>query len=178
MAERDISRADTTRGSERGASSSTPARPARASAAATQETAGARDSPTLGRNADSEPRAGGIIERAREQAAAKLAFGKDRALDGLGGVAQAVRETTQSLRNQQHDTIAGYVDEAANQIDRLARHLKNKSVGELIDDTRQLARRQPALFIGAAFAIGLVGARFVKSSSPERDEGDWHGGTR
>jgi hypothetical protein len=69
------------------------------------------------------------------------------------------------LREQQHETIAGYVDSAADQIERFSQNLKNKDVGELVNDAQRLARRQPALFVGSAFAIGLLGARFFKSSS-------------
>jgi len=36
----------------------------------------------------------------------------------------------------------------------------------LLADVQQLARRQPAVFIGSAFELGLVGARFLKSSQP------------
>ena len=42
--------------------------------------------------------------------------------------------------------------------------LKNKDVTELLNDAQRLARRQPALFVGGAFALGLLGARFLKSS--------------
>jgi hypothetical protein len=104
----------------------------------------------------------------RDKAAEQLTTQKDRALEGLGGVADAVRKTTQSLREQQHETLAGYVEQAADQIERFSRNLKNKDVGELVRDAQGLARRQPALFVGSAFAIGLLGARFFKSSSPER----------
>jgi hypothetical protein len=38
-------------------------------------------------------------------------------------------------------------------------------VGELIGDVEQFARRSPALFLGGAFALGVLAARFVKSSS-------------
>jgi hypothetical protein len=118
----------------------------------------------------------GLVEKVRERATAQLTSQKDRALDGLGGVAQAVRKTTQSLRDQQHDTIAGYVDQAADQIERFSRNLKNKDVGELVNDAQRLARRQPALFVGSAFAIGLIGARFFKSSSPDRYRGEYGSG--
>ena len=110
----------------------------------------------------------GIVDKVRERATAQLSSQKDKATDGLGTVAQAVRQTTQSLRDQQHDTVAQYVERAADQIERVSERLKNKDVGELLDDAQQLARRQPALFIGGAFALGLVGARFLKSSSPDR----------
>lgn len=112
----------------------------------------------------------GIVERVKETAASKLTEQKDRATDGLGSVAQAVRHTTQSLRDQQHDTVAQYVERAADQIERLSNGLKNKDVAELLDDAQRLARQQPALFIGGAFALGLVGARFLKSSAPGRSD--------
>ncbi|MGH7526067.1 MAG: hypothetical protein ACREMX_05140 [Gemmatimonadales bacterium] len=34
---------------------------------------------------------------------------------------------------------------------------------------RRLARRQPLIVLGAAFALGLAGARFFKSSEPDGD---------
>jgi hypothetical protein len=109
----------------------------------------------------------GIVGKVREQATAQLSSQKDKATDGLGSVAQAVRQTTQHLRDNQHETVAHYAEQAAEQIERFSQGLKNKDVGELMNDAQQLARRQPALFVGGAFALGLLGARFLKSSSPE-----------
>lgn len=110
----------------------------------------------------------GIAEKLREQAKSRLSSQKDRALDGVGGVTEAIRQTTQSLRDKQHDTVARYVEQATEQLDRLTRRLKEKDIGELLEDAQQLARRQPAMFVGAAFALGLFGARFFKSSPPDR----------
>lgn len=111
----------------------------------------------------------GIVDKVKEQATAQLSSQKDRATEGLGTVASAVRQTTQGLRDQQHDTVARYVEQAADQIERLSERLKNKDVTELLDDAQRLARRQPALFVGGAFALGLVGARFLKSSASNDD---------
>jgi len=33
---------------------------------------------------------------------------------------------------------------------------------------QRFARKQPALFVGSAFAIGVIGARFLKSSNDHR----------
>jgi len=110
---------------------------------------------------------GGIVGRVREQATAQLSSQKDKATDGLGSVAQAVRETTKHLRDNQHDTVARYAEQTADRLERFSQRLKDKDVGELLNDAQQLARRQPALFIGGAFALGLLGARFLKSSAPE-----------
>lgn len=108
-----------------------------------------------------------IVGKVKEQAAAQLSSQKERATDSLGSVAQAVRQTTQHLRDNQHETVARYAEQTAEQIERFSQRLKDKDIGELLNDAQRLARRQPALFIGGAFALGLIGARFLKSSSPE-----------
>jgi hypothetical protein len=117
---------------------------------------------------DSTREDSGIVGRVRERATSQLATQKDRATDGLGTVAQAMRQTTQHLRTQQQEAIAGYAEKAADQLERFSQRLKEKDVTQILDDAQQLARRQPALFIGGAFAIGLLGARFLKSSSPRQ----------
>lgn len=112
---------------------------------------------------------GGIMNRVREQAGSQLNTQKNKATDGLGTVAHAVRETTQRLRDDNHETVARYAEQAAEQIERFSQGLRNKDVGELMHDAQRLARRQPALFVGGAFTLGLLGARFLKSSSPEHN---------
>ncbi len=120
-------------------------------------------SPSAAGRTDSAPEAG-IADKVRERAAAQLNTQKNRATDGIGSVAQVARETTQHLRERQHETVAGYVEQAADQLERFSQSLKNKDVRDLVEDAQRLARRQPALFVGGAFALGLAGARFFKSS--------------
>ena len=109
----------------------------------------------------------GIVDRIRESAAAQLNSQKEKATDGLGTVASAVRESTLSLRSQQHDVAARFVEQAADQIERFSQRLRDKDVTQLLNDAQQLARRRPALFVGAAFALGVLGARFLKSSAAD-----------
>src|SRR5215208_2973616 len=90
----------------------------------------------------------GLMDKFREGATTQLSTQKNRATDGLGNVAQAVRQTTQHLREQQHDTIARYVDEAATRIERFSNRLREKDVTELVRDAQQFARQRPAVFIG------------------------------
>jgi hypothetical protein len=106
----------------------------------------------------------GLVDKVRTGAAAQLSTQKDRATDGIGSVVKVVRQGTQHLREDQHDTIAQYVDDAVSQLERFSNRLKERNVGELFDDAQQFARRNPAVFIGSAFALGLLGARFLKSS--------------
>lgn len=115
--------------------------------------------------------ASGIMDKMREGATSQLSTQKDRATDGIGSIAQAVRQSTQHLRDNQHDTIAQYVDQAATQLEQFSARLKQKNVSELLRDAQGLAKKRPAVFIGSAFAIGLLGARFLKSSR-DRQTGD------
>jgi hypothetical protein len=65
--------------------------------------------------------------------------------------------------------MANYIEQAADQIERFSTRLKQKDVGEILNDVQRIARRQPALFIGSAFALGLLGARFLKSSGQSQE---------
>jgi hypothetical protein len=67
---------------------------------------------------------------------------------------------------------AWYEPSRADQIDTWSRRIREKNLDELVTDVQRLARRQPAVFIGSAFAVGLLAARFLKSSRPENDLGD------
>ncbi|MEO7112021.1 MAG: hypothetical protein ABI183_16375 [Polyangiaceae bacterium] len=80
----------------------------------------------------------------------------------LGNVAKALRGT----RSELGENFAGpIVDQAADQIERATKFLESASLGEIVDGVEDFARREPLLFIGGAFAVGMLGARFLKSSS-------------
>lgn len=168
-----VNRRRSTAGQDRTANSSTPG--VRVPASLPEETAAAAESgdrpgvkPATHASGEKGDRAQiRIVERVRERADAQLTTQKDKATDGIGTIARAIRGTTQELREQQHDTLAQYVDRAADELERLSSRLKNKDVGDLFRDAQKLARRQPVVFVGAAFAIGLLGARFLKSSAPQ-----------
>lgn len=121
---------------------------------------------------------GGLMDKLKDGAVSQLNTQKNKATDGIGSVAQAVRQGTQQLKDQQHDVIARYVEDAASRIDRFANSLRERDVNDLLSDAQRFARRNPALFISSAFAVGLVAARFFKSSRPEGNGrpsgyGDW-----
>jgi hypothetical protein len=109
----------------------------------------------------------GLMHSIQQQASSALSSQKDRAADGIKSVIDAVRQTGESLR-EKNGTIAGYADSAASQLERLSTQLRDRDVSELMDEVSAFARRQPALFIGGGVALGLVAARFLKSSAPGR----------
>src|SRR5215212_2819772 len=110
--------------------------------------------------------AGQVVGQARDQMSSRLAGQKDRAAEGLTSIAQALRQTGQQLRDQNQQAVTGYIDGAASQVERVSNYLRQNDLGGLIDDVEQFARRQPALFLGGTFVLGMLGARFLKSSRP------------
>ena len=116
---------------------------------------------------------GQVVEQVQQQATTRLDRQKETAAVGLKSVADAVRQTGQSLREQEQGGIAQYAAEygerAAEQIERFTDYLRERDVNQLVAEVEDFARRQPALFIGGAFLLGFAGSRFLKSSSPARD---------
>lgn len=117
----------------------------------------------------------GLMNKVKDGAVTQLNTQKERATEGIGSVAKAVRQTTQPLRDAQQETMAHYAEQAAGQLDRLSTALREKDVSELLGDAQRFARRNPAIFIGSAFAIGLMAARFFKSKGSPAYQGgpDW-----
>jgi ElaB/YqjD/DUF883 family membrane-anchored ribosome-binding protein len=113
--------------------------------------------------------AGQVARGVKRQATSQLESQKDRATDGLVILAQALRQTGQHLHEQEQGTIAGYVEQTAQRVEELTKHLRARDIRQLVTDTEDLARRSPGVFVGAALAIGFVGARFLKSSGKRAD---------
>ena len=118
-----------------------------------------------------------LVGMAREQATTQVASQKDRAAESLGVLGSALHEASRQLRDQDGGPIAGYVDTAASQVDTLASMLREQDIAQLVDTTARFARREPVLFLTAAFALGFVGTRFLRSSAPSRGSQGWQSGS-
>jgi len=81
-------------------------------------------------------------------------------------VADALRQTGDKLRGDNAGgAVEGYISSAANQVDRFSSYVRSTSVRDMVNNVERFARRQPTLFVGGAFMLGLIGARFLKSSA-------------
>ena len=124
---------------------------------------------TSQQSTDERGGARGVMDRVRDGASSQISQQKERATDGLSSLARAVRQSTQSLRDNQQGTVAQYVERAADRIEQFSTTLRERDLKDLMHDAERFARRQPAVFIGAAFAAGVLAARFLKSSSDGSD---------
>lgn len=106
-----------------------------------------------------------LTGKAKQQATSQAETRKNQVAQELTAIADAVRQAGTQLRQQEHDTVANYSDMAAQRVDELAQTLQERDVNQLLAEAGQLARKRPGLVVGGAFAVGLLGARFLKSSS-------------
>jgi gas vesicle protein len=90
--------------------------------------------------------------------------GKSKVTSSLDGIASVLSKTAQELQGTDLKAVAPYGERLQHLTQDFSDYLKNAKAGDLLRDAEVLARRQPALFLGGAFALGLVAARFLKSS--------------
>ncbi len=114
-----------------------------------------------------------LANRGGEQVKSQLANQKHQAAQRMTPVQAALRETGQQLRNQGQGPVADYADKAADQLERFAGYLRENDVDSLLNDARGFARRNPAVYLGSAAALGFLATRFLKSSSEEGDSADY-----
>jgi hypothetical protein len=109
---------------------------------------------------------------ATEKAATKIEEQKATIATGLTSVADSLKQVGGTLREADDQSgitelTAKYGESLANQIEQISGYFERKDVREMIRDVESFARRNPALFIGGAFTLGLLAARFLKSSAAQ-----------
>jgi hypothetical protein len=112
------------------------------------------------------------LEQARDRARSSLGESKGQFADQFGTIAAALRRTTEHLRSEDQQRIATLTDTVARQVDQVANYLRSKDASAMRNDLENLARRQPALMLGGALVLGLIGARSGRSASARATRGN------
>lgn len=114
------------------------------------------------------------VTQQAQQAAQQAVSGAQSALDGqkdrgaqtLSQTADALRKTSQDLQQNNVPMAGQVVDAAAGKLEDAAGYLRSHNITQLIDDTERFARQNGTIVMGGAFVLGLLAARFLKSSPP------------
>lgn len=111
------------------------------------------------------------LSQIKEKTTDVLSEQKGNLTSGLTSVAESIRQVSDSLRENDDSNKIGkitsqYGSDFARQLDKFSRYIENADFEDLANDVKNYARRQPALFIGGAFTLGLLAARFLKTSHP------------
>jgi hypothetical protein len=121
------------------------------------------------------------LGQVKEKATTKIDEQRTNLAQGLGSVADTIRQVGDTLKesggdNQITSLTAQYGDTLARQVEQFSGYLDKHNVSDLMRDVERFARRNPAYFIGGAFLLGLLGARFLKSSNPNQALTPYKGG--
>jgi len=109
-----------------------------------------------------------------DKAATKLDEQKSTLSGGLSTVAESVRQVGENLNSSTTESglaeaAAKYTNTAAQKLEDVAGYFETRNVREMARDLEGFARRNPAVFLGAAFGLGFLAARFLKSTPMRYD---------
>ena len=106
--------------------------------------------------------------RMREQVDQRSA----QAGEHVRSTAQALRTTSERLREEGPDGPARATERAAEQAEKLGGYLERSDGDRILRDVEDFGRRQPMAVAAAGLALGFAAARFLKASSRSRYEQD------
>lgn len=86
--------------------------------------------------------------------------------------AQALRTTSERLREEGQDGPARATERAAEQAEKLGGYLERSDGDRILRDVEDFGRRQPMAVAAAGLALGFAASRFLKASSRSRYEQD------
>ena len=116
------------------------------------------------------PMVGPIADQVKDQASAVAQQQMTSAAEGLESAAGAVNAVGDRLRENHLGELSQYTDLAAEQIEKLAGWLRTTTPEEIAHDIEDFAKKQPAVFVAGALALGLIGVRFLRSTSQDHSQ--------
>ena len=110
---------------------------------------------------------GHLAERAADVGIQQADRGREMAAGGIEKVAQTVRRLSTDLQTDQPQ-IATAASTAADQAEKVAQYLRDNDARQIIGTIESAARRQPLIFLGGAFVLGVAASRFIKAAGGSR----------
>jgi hypothetical protein len=108
---------------------------------------------------DAQTRGASVAGEVKDQAVSATETAKDGIADRLDDVAKAIHSSSQQLEEGQQDWIAHIIERGSKELGSLASTLRTNDLHGLLGKLDDLARRQPAVFVGAAMAAGFAAVR-------------------
>lgn len=131
-----------------------------------------RPAPTSIKEAAHEAKraAGGAINQAKDKASHMVRDQQQSAADHIGRYGTALRDSAESVKDTDPN-VAYFANRAAERIERIAEYVRETDVAGLRRDAEDIARRNPALFMGGMFFAGLILGGVVKTATHALREG-------
>ena len=89
--------------------------------------------------------------------------GKGRATTLLDDIAGIIEDAAQSIDERLGGEYGDYAHRASSAVSGFAGRVRDRSVDDIIDDTRDIVRRSPAVAVAAAAVVGFALMRVVRT---------------
>jgi hypothetical protein len=111
--------------------------------------------------------ASSVAEQAKSAVGGRLTERTTKSAVELSEVADALRHTSRRLEG---NVVGPLIGKAAERVEQISDALDRTDLRQVVRDVENFARREPVLFLGGAFAAGLLGARFLRGAAPSPSE--------
>lgn len=101
--------------------------------------------------------------QAAERARGFADEGKGRVTGLLEDVSEVINDAARSVDERLGEDYGDYAHRAADAVAGFATRIRDKSVDDIIDDTRDFVRKSPAIAIGLAAVAGFALIRVIKT---------------
>lgn len=108
-------------------------------------------------------------ESAKHRAESMAEEERSRLAGRIEGVARALKRTGTEMHDED-DQLSNMADKLGSQVEKLSGWLREHDTRDMLGRVEDFARKQPAIFLGGAFLVGVAAARFLKSSSSRRTD--------
>ena len=105
-----------------------------------------------------------LMGRAGESARSRIDDGRHQAARELGSVASALKQCGTDIDHDRTAMLTPYINRVADQVERFSTYIDSHTPEDIARNVENFARRNPAVFLGSCFALGMVAARFLKAS--------------
>ena len=151
--------------------SSAQSRPQTSAGSSTQNrNQGTGSSTTQGSVQRVEQKAQDATDRVAQKAQSTVINTREKIAGQLDVVARAIESAANTLEQSEQGGIAQKVRPYVQKVEDASQRLRQKSPRELKEEVDRVARDKPAWFLGGAVVVGLLAARFLKSSEKESVE--------
>ncbi len=112
--------------------------------------------------------AGEAVSGLRERAEDLVSGQKSRGADFLTSISRAADAAAREL-HESSPYIADQVTDMARGVDSLSRNVRERSVGDMMRNLNEFARREPTAFLAGSVIAGFMISRFLKASAERRE---------
>ena len=117
---------------------------------------------------------GVLAERATGLGFQQADRAREKAAEGLSNLTDTIRRVSIDMQDQ--PAIANAAESVADQAERFGEYLRTTDTRQMLSTIEGVARRQPLLFLGGAFVLGLAASRLIKAAGGSSSSGMGQGG--